>query len=409
VDAPLCLEFGDVCSLCVGVTNQGIDWPVAGTPADPADNVTLRGRVFYAGLTPRGDTSYFWDELQSHIVTPLAQGAHQTYCYEYTIPGPDGSMSEDDYPIDVRVLFEVNGGRAPLDSSGWVTWELDFLDNTASADLVLTDMPDLAIPSDVRYTTPDSIAACLPLICCDTVTTVQDYWRYLYVSDPVFVYPDATPEMRVEIGTGPRSTSPRDTGWTWQPCIFDGDYTDSAGVDYKRYKVNGALLCPPMEPDQSYCFRASLDWCHADSPAVFLYVDSDGASPDESVYDETDTLSTSNVYYLDNAGVLVAGTAGVDDAVTGYILRLGQTRPNPITLPARMEYELSRGCEVELSIYAVRGRRVSTLLKGWHERGVGIAVWDGKDERGRTVSAGIYFCRLSTADHAETQKLLLLR
>jgi hypothetical protein len=409
IGAPFCLEFGDLCSLCVRVTNQGIDWPVAGTPAHPADYVTLRGRVFYTGLTPRGDTAYHWDELGEDTITPLANGEHKTYCYEYVVPGPDETMSDSDYPIDVRVVFEVNGGRVPVDSAGWAVWELDFLDNTVVCDLALTDMPDLAIPSDIRYNVPDSIEARLPLVCCDTVATADDQWRYLYVSDPDFVYPDAMPEMRVEMGSGPHNTSPRDTTWIWQPCIFDGDYTDSAGVSYKVYKANGTLLCPPTVSPQSYCFRASLDWCHVDSPAVFLYVDSDGASPDETVYDQTDTLSTANVYYLDNAGLLEARSAGVGAGdIAGRVILVG-TGPNPASLPVRIEYELSRECDFDLSIYDVRGRRVAVLVRGFLQGGGGVAEWDGRNEKGRAVSSGIYFCRLSAGSYAQTAKILLLR
>jgi len=109
---------------------------------------------------------------------------------------------------------------------------------------------------------------------------------------------------------------------------------------YKLYKADGCSLDSlPDELIQSYCFRASLDWTHPDSPAVYLYIDSDGASPGDSIYDYDDTLSQVNVYYFQNAGLLntfIRGDANASGTIDlGDVLHLisylykGGPVPNP--------------------------------------------------------------------------------
>lgn len=36
-------------------------------------------------------------------------------------------------------------------------------------------------------------------------------------------------------------------------------------------------------------------------------------------------------------------------------------------------------------------------------------MWDGTDESGRAVSAGVYLCQMRTGGFMQTRKLLLLR
>ena len=50
------------------------------------------------------------------------------------------------------------------------------------------------------------------------------------------------------------------------------------------------------------------------------------------------------------------------------------------------------------------GRRVTTLLDRKLPEGPGVATWDGTDERGRQVPAGVYFYRLSALGTKLTAK-----
>jgi len=58
-------------------------------------------------------------------------------------------------------------------------------------------------------------------------------------------------------------------------------------------------------------------------------------------------------------------------------------------------------------VFAVNGRRVRTLTSGFREVGIHRLRWDGADDQGARVRAGVYFARLTTVDGRYTQTLVL--
>jgi hypothetical protein len=297
------LGFGELCTLCVRVRNRGVDWPIAGTPPHPADSVHLTMRVLYeGGAIPLREELY-------HVayVTPMAHDQDKTYCLSYWVlydPFMDFNL-----PINLRFAFEVNGGSTPLDSMGWVVWEPSFENNALECEFLLTNLPDLAFPSDTLLALGATVDSATPSLSNVDPAYSCPQWRYLYVSDTSFFLDGTTP--RVEIGTGPRHTSPRETTWVWDTCSWVMDFYDSDNKLYQVFAADGCSLEDLPDSFQRYCFRASLDWTHPDSPASYVYVDRDGVVPVDTTYDETpdDTLSQVNVYDFENAGLFSADYA----------------------------------------------------------------------------------------------------
>jgi len=62
----------------------------------------------------------------------------------------------------------------------------------------------------------------------------------------------------------------------------------------------------------------------------------------------------------------------------------------------------------DLSLYDVAGRHLRTLASGAFAAGFGRARWDGRDESGRAVRAGVYFLRLRTGQLHHELKLVVL-
>ena len=52
---------------------------------------------------------------------------------------------------------------------------------------------------------------------------------------------------------------------------------------------------------------------------------------------------------------------------------------------------------------------VRRLVSGTRTEGLHRTVWNGRDEAGREVSSGLYFCRLEAAGVTETRKMVLIR
>jgi photosystem II stability/assembly factor-like uncharacterized protein len=84
--------------------------------------------------------------------------------------------------------------------------------------------------------------------------------------------------------------------------------------------------------------------------------------------------------------------------------------PNPFSEQTFMRYQLSALGPVKLVIYNIAGQAVRTLENASRAKALSYhAVWDGRDERGRRVPAGVYLIRLEAGEHKETGRVVLIR
>jgi len=68
--------------------------------------------------------------------------------------------------------------------------------------------------------------------------------------------------------------------------------------------------------------------------------------------------------------------------------------PNPFNPSTRIRFELPVAGRARLGVYDIGGRRVAGLLDETLAAGPREATWDGRDQTGRPVPAGVYLARL---------------
>lgn len=88
---------------------------------------------------------------------------------------------------------------------------------------------------------------------------------------------------------------------------------------------------------------------------------------------------------------------------------LKQNHPNPFNLTTLIEYELPRASQVRIQIYNVLGQRVRFLVDELQPAGRIKVQWDGRDDQGVEVAAGVYFCRMAAGDFVGCKKMTLLK
>ena len=88
---------------------------------------------------------------------------------------------------------------------------------------------------------------------------------------------------------------------------------------------------------------------------------------------------------------------------------LSQNHPNPFNSETAIEYSLPEETQVKIAIYNILGQKVKTLLDRRQTRGHRKVFWDGKNEKGKSVSSGIYFYRMETEEFVRTKKMLYLK
>jgi len=90
--------------------------------------------------------------------------------------------------------------------------------------------------------------------------------------------------------------------------------------------------------------------------------------------------------------------------------RLGfRLSPNPADQVVTLRFELDRPAQVNLSIFDVQGRRVSTVASGRMVAGIHVKKWDGRTQNGDPAASGVYFARLESSRGKSVHRFVRLR
>ena len=83
--------------------------------------------------------------------------------------------------------------------------------------------------------------------------------------------------------------------------------------------------------------------------------------------------------------------------------------PNPTKSEITFQYYLGEPIEVTMRIYNILGQEVKTLCHDNQTAGYKKLMWDGCDNQGRRLGAGIYFCRIQAGKYQHSEKIILLK
>lgn len=126
----------------------------------------------------------------------------------------------------------------------------------------------------------------------------------------------------------------------------------------------------------------------------------------------TGVHSTGFYRAVEGVGLNSTVTAVQDDLPSGVPsgFTLQQNYPNPFNPATTIRYALPTASRVVLRIYDLLGREVRTLVDAVQSSGGQTVVWNGTDDRGKSVSSGIYIYRVTAAGRLEgARKMLLLK
>ena len=108
-------------------------------------------------------------------------------------------------------------------------------------------------------------------------------------------------------------------------------------------------------------------------------------------------------------GLQLQATSGLADELPAGPVVLGQNVPNPFNPRTSISFELPRAAHSSLVVYDVAGHRVKTLVNGQLEGGRHTLDWNGTDEAGQAVSAGVYLYHLRSGEVDEVRRMTLVR
>lgn len=83
--------------------------------------------------------------------------------------------------------------------------------------------------------------------------------------------------------------------------------------------------------------------------------------------------------------------------------------PNPFNPSTTIAFSIPKDANTKLCIYNIKGQKVKDIINGDLLKGFHKAVWDGKDNRNRNVSSGVYLIRLESGGKTSVRKVTLMK
>lgn len=112
--------------------------------------------------------------------------------------------------------------------------------------------------------------------------------------------------------------------------------------------------------------------------------------------------------------VMIKRAGGSSDASDGFFSILApnyslKATPNPTVQGTKISFEMDEPSSASVRIYNIKGQCVRTLVNSQTLSGSQSLYWDGNDQQGRKVSAGLYFARISLPEASAVQKIIVLK
>jgi hypothetical protein len=83
--------------------------------------------------------------------------------------------------------------------------------------------------------------------------------------------------------------------------------------------------------------------------------------------------------------------------------------PNPFNPSTEILYKIPKDDYISIVIFNVKGNKIMSLVDDYQSAGEYSIHWNGKNEQGESVSAGMYIYSLQAGSYRQTKKMILLK
>jgi len=114
--------------------------------------------------------------------------------------------------------------------------------------------------------------------------------------------------------------------------------------------------------------------------------------------------AANNMTKVCESGVVYKGEPTEAQTLMPSEFGLNQNYPNPFNPTTEITFSLKQSGHANLTVYNIRGQKVTTLANGVFGAGTHTVTWDAVD-----FSSGVYFYRLEANGMVEMKKMILLK
>ena len=122
-----------------------------------------------------------------------------------------------------------------------------------------------------------------------------------------------------------------------------------------------------------------------------------------------ESMTTNEKDTVDLQLTVETANVGVDQSTIPLVFSLGQNYPNPFNPITQIKYGLPEDAMVNITLYDIMGRTIHTLVKSRQTAGYRSIQWNGTNDKGKSVSAGMYFYSIQAGEFRQTKKMVLLK
>ena len=234
------------------------------------------------------------------------------------------------------------------------------------------------------------------------------------------------------------ATGPTDVVFSNLPFASKGDVPVIISPEDSTLPVTFASFTGSYSGD----YTVSLDWVtHSESDLYGFNVlrgqENNLALANQvgSIIDATNTSLTHNYSFVDNnlkesgryyywLKIIEFGgdnyyhgpiTIDIEDNFENPVIdipqqtRLHNAYPNPFNPSTTISYTLKEAGDVKIEVFDIKGRKIWDKSVTHDLPGLHSIVWNGLHNRGKEVSSGLYYCRLSYGNYRETNKMVLMK
>ena len=175
--------------------------------------------------------------------------------------------------------------------------------------------------------------------------------------------------------------------------------------EYYGYEYSDTISLAYEVADDMLSLSAEFDFCEDD---YYYYYYDDCYEMFEMQFGITDIQDITLDFSMEmsyNGPLAIAGEIELQPDE----FRLYNAYPNPFNPTTTLKYEMGSAGPVFIDVFNVSGRKIRSLYNGIQSPGQHEIRWDARDDRGRSMSSGVYLFKVNVNGKQQTAKTLLLK
>jgi len=124
------------------------------------------------------------------------------------------------------------------------------------------------------------------------------------------------------------------------------------------------------------------------------------------------TGDTITIYANTNPGRfwnVVYKPLGIAEQKAQPIYEMSRNIPNPFSNCTMIKYQMGKESRVTIKVFDITGSSVCTLVDGPHKPGCFEITWNGENDKGKKLPAGVYFYVINTGEFKSIHKTVIVR